>query len=445
MSDAQLVKRVNSFIARAQQEEINLHGFCLSVDGVEKVSAYYAPFAPGQPHRMYSVSKTFTGLAIGMLAEEGRLSLSDPLCRYFPEWAGDRPHPFLEQTLIEDLLCMASCHRETTYKKQTDHCWARTFFTVAPDHAPGMVFSYDTSASQVLGALVEKLTGKGLLDFLNERLFRPLGATDYKYWLQDPSGAAIGGSGLCLSLRDLHKTGQCLLDGGRGLVPGWYVQKMGLKHIETPLAVLPEEQLGYGWQCWRTRAGYAMVGMGSQLCLILPAKKAVFSVIADTRLDPNGHQRIYDAFFEELYPFLGEEDMPPAVLTLKALALKDRAVFAQSPAGVYRFGENPLRLKSLRLEGDCLIYEREDGEMVLPFTRGDTRLIPFPGHADTPAIAEAGWAADGLLRLRCHAVGHAPCGFELLLRFARQQVTVQARCSQDPLTEDYSGIASGAL
>ena len=69
-----LAKRIEAFIARLQREDVNMHGFVLSADGVRKAEAYYAPFRKGAPHRVYSVSKTFTGMAVGMLADDGLLS-----------------------------------------------------------------------------------------------------------------------------------------------------------------------------------------------------------------------------------------------------------------------------------------------------------------------------------------------------------------------------------
>ena len=78
--------RIQAFVRRLQKEDVNMHGFILTVDGQEKAKAYYAPFREGQPHRMYSVSKTITALAIGMLLDAGKLRLDDPICDYFQDY-----------------------------------------------------------------------------------------------------------------------------------------------------------------------------------------------------------------------------------------------------------------------------------------------------------------------------------------------------------------------
>ena len=122
------------------------------------------------------------------------LRLDDPIVRYFPDLLPPRPDERLTRLCISDMLRMATCHRATTYKTAPCDCWAASFFTVAPTHEPGTLFQYDTSATQVLGVLCERLSGQGLLEFLQNRVFDAAGATGPKKWLTDPSGAPQGGS-----------------------------------------------------------------------------------------------------------------------------------------------------------------------------------------------------------------------------------------------------------
>ena len=443
-ADQRLAERVDRFVARLKKEDVNMHGFLLSVNGREKVKAYYAPFREGQPHRMYSVSKTLTGIAIGMLIDEGKLSLDSRITDFFSDWLPPQPDRRLLRLRIRDMLRMATCYRRTAYREGVDDNWARVFFTSVPDHEPGSVFFYDTGCSQVLAALVKRLSGREVIDFLEERLFAPLGCQDERFWLRDPSGCCQGGTGLCMSLRDLHRVAQCLMEGGQGIVPAWYARDMARKHIETLLQDKEEERYGYGWQCWRTRSGWAMYGMGGQLSVICPEKRAVLSTIADTRLDPVGVQRIYDAFFDEIEPFLGTEDMPFTVLNPTVSPLPDRADVSSPETGVYRFPEgNALQLQSLRLAESCLHYRNARGDVDLPFSRGRVLETVWPGWPGVPALVSAGWVEEGLLRIRCFAVGSAPCGFDMLLSFAGRSVTVQCRRSADPVTAGYDGAASG--
>ena len=438
--------RIQAFVRRLQKEDVNMHGFILTVDGQEKVKAYYAPFREGQPHRMYSVSKTITALAIGMLLDAGKLRLDDPICDYFQDYLPENLSPWLAALTIRDMLRMATCYRWTQYREGVDENWAKSFFTGTPTHAPGSVFYYDTGCSQVLAALVKRLSGQEVINYLEDRLFKPLGCRDERYWLRDPSGCCQGGTGLCMSLRDMHRIAVCLLNDGEGVVPAWFAREMTEKHIETLNQANEEEQYGYCWQCWRTRAGWVMYGMGGQLAIVCPDKKTVLSTIADTRLDPCGVQRIYNAFFEEVYPFIGREDMEPAELTLKAHTIPDRAEYGLAETGVYHFPEgNQLQLKSLQLKGDCLHYENARGSVLLPFGRGDNKEIDYPGWPGVPALSCGGWVDQDLLRVRCYAVGNSPCGFDMLVRFQGNTVTVQSRKSYDPMTNSYDGVATGTI
>ena len=439
-----LGQRIENFVERVRREDINLHGLILSVGGAEKVKAYWAPFEEGQPHRMYSVSKTMVAMAIGMLAEEGKIRLEDPVVDYFPDLLPVEPSPYLLRLTLRDMLRMATCYRETAYREREDRDWTRPFFTGHPDHEPGTVFNYDTGASQVLSSLVRRVTGREVVDFLKERLFGPLGCEDEITWLRDPSGQCTGGTGLCMSLRDLNRVALCLSRGGDGLVPGWFVSEMQKKQIDTLLRENEEERYGYGWQCWRTRAGWVLYGMGGQLAVLCPEKDAVLCTIADVRLDPCGMQRIYDAFFEELYPWLDREDTAPLSLALPAPVVFHDQEAKRVIGGDYVFPSgNELGWRRLKVEEGRMSWVNGRGRCVLPMVAGETITADFPGWPGEPATVSAGWFGDGLLRVRCFAIGQSPCGFDMVLAFVGERVTVQARRSWDPMTDGYDGAASG--
>ena len=438
--------RVQQMILRLEREDVNMHGFLLSVRGEQKAGAYYRPFREGQPHRMYSVSKTILGLAIGMLAEEGKLNLDDPVASCFPDLLPEQPDGRILRQTIRDMLRMATCYARTAYNEREDDDWTAPFFTGRPTHEPGTVFHYDTGASQVFASLVRRVSGKEAVDFLEEHLFSPLGLKDERYWLRDPSGCCQGGTGLCMSLRDLHRIGLCIMNGGEGIVPAWYIRQMTRKQINTFQRPYAEEQWGYGWQCWMTRAGWSMYGLGGQLCIACPEQQVLMTTVADTRLDLCGVQKIYDAFFEEILPYTGSEDMAPEMFSLQVRTLEDQPENRIRSAGPYAFsGENPLQLRSLTLRENTLVLEHRESVEEVPFRPGEVLGTCWPGMPEVPAVVTSGWTAPGELRLRCHAVGDAPCGFEMLLCFREGTATVQCFRSHDPLTDLYEGVASATL
>ena len=443
---------VTRMLDRLDTEGVRMHGFTLTRDGETLAAGTWAPMRPETPHRMFSVSKSMTSLAIGILEADGKLMLTDPICDYFQDMLPDTVPGPLRRLTLRDMLRMATCHSVTTYKQVNQPDWTRTFFTVPPTHEPGTVFHYDTSASHTLAALAERLSGMPLLDFLQTRLFDGIGAADEKRWLADPVGVSQGGTGLIMTLRDLTKTALFCLGGGAGTPLEGYLKRAVQTHIETPLQGRAEERYGYGYQFWRVRlGGYAMYGMGGQLAVILPEINTVFCTTADTQLDPGGVQKIFDIFFETVYPALlgGAE---PTQSERDALAEKTDALamvpvpgnarFAAPLDREYVFSENPAGFSYLCLKDGELIWDNASGRCALPFAMGGWATSVFPGTQE-PCITSAGWFEPGVLRLQCHLTGDAPCGLDMVLSFVGDSVTVQMKSVRNPLTERYAGTMSG--
>ncbi|MGN0780001.1 MAG: serine hydrolase domain-containing protein [Aristaeellaceae bacterium] len=439
-----------SMVERLEREQVCLHGFELRVGGSVRAEGYYAPFRKGDMHRMYSVSKTMTGLAIALLMDDGKLRLDDRIASFFPDKLPQHPDPRILRLTIHDMLRMATCHRKTTYREGVDENWDGTFFTVKPTHEPGTMFNYDTSCSQVLAALAERLSGKGLLAFLEERIFRPIGADDPKRWLTDPSGVPTGGTGLMMSLRDMAKVAQLMMDGGRGLVSAEYIRAATSKQSCNDAPNFPEEGYGYGYQLWMTRYGWAMYGMGGQMALCCPEKRVLLCTIADTRLDPYGIQRLHDAFQEDILDRVNELEIPGSDEALQRKLANLRMVSVPHVGGAcpqgsrtYIMEDNEQHLKRLVLEENAIRVVWEDSEDVFQWdVLGQNKMGIWP-NTDVPALTSAGLMENGALHVRCQAVGDSPCGAELFIYEKDGTVSVRMRMSSDPLTTRYQGIYWG--
>ncbi len=306
---------------------LNFHSIMVVKDGKVVLEKWFGKFAPEQPHTMFSVSKTFTAAAVGMVIADGKLSLKDRVDKFFPDKV--RPDNPCNAT-VEDLLMMAGGHdtdpslgilqfditaMTTSVKEGTDI--AAAFFSHPFVHEPGTHFCYNSLGTYLLSAIVTKLTGESVLDYLTPRLFEPLGI-DIPEWDADENGVSLGGWGLHLKTEDMAKMGQLLLQKGRWgskqLIPAEWVENMGASHIDcAPATLSPEEadakldparndwRQGYGFQTWRNKVeGFRADGAGGQFILVLPEKNAVVAVTAwlsDTQAE-------MDLIWDYIYPCL---------------------------------------------------------------------------------------------------------------------------------------------
>ncbi len=344
---------------------IPMHGYLLLQGKAVVAEKYYAPYDGDSLHRMYSVTKSFTALAIGLLAGQGRIRLEDKICGYFPEYASPKDtHPWCLELTIEDMLTMRTCHSSTTYKRYDGPDWTQSFFKVRPDHVPGTVFSYDTSSTHVLTALVEKLTRMPALDYLRKGVLDRLGFSKEAYIITDPAGVSQGGSGLMCTLRDMAGAAYLCshygnLDGEQ-LLPLDFMQRALTIQVNTDLNPKLDEQYGYGYFFWMPREeGFCMFGMGGQLALCFPKLDFCLLTMADTNGIPAGLQIIYDCFYRTVYPCLKERE-----------------------------GENPLAYAAASLSagrkadwkrGEALTRERTEGQ-VYEFYGNDMRLLWISFH-----------------------------------------------------------------
>lgn len=294
---------------RLNKNQIPMHSFLLLRYGKLITEGYYAPCNASTLHRMFSVSKSFTAVAIGLLADEGKLCLNDPIIKYFPEKLPSDLHPWIAEMTIRDMLMMRTCHASTTYKLNNTTDWVKSFFTTPPTHPAGRVFHYDTSSAHTLCALVEKLTGMEMLTYIKKKL-PALNLSEASYMLKDPMGISIGGSGLVATSMDLLKFGYFLQQKGcidnEQLLSSAYIEEATAKLTETCVtAPLPSEAAGYGYQIWQNeKGGFVCYGMGGQLIIVLPDYDLICVTTADTQGISGGNQMIYQAIYEEILPYI---------------------------------------------------------------------------------------------------------------------------------------------
>ena len=318
-----------------------MHSICIWQNGNILQEEYFAPYQKDRMHRMFSITKAYTSLAIGALMAEGKLSLDDPIVKYYPEYTPEDVHPWLTQMTIRDMLSMRTCHKSTTYKINEKEHWVRSFFVTPPDHAPGKIFKYDTSSAHTMAALVKKLSGKGVLDYLREVYLDRIGFSAEAFVLTDPFGCEIGGSGMVAYPNDLLVTAKLLLSLYKGSYETDYPDLMGCAdsiydrafwqryaaYIQEAMryhvsnrhdAKTLDEGQGYGYQFWMLRSGGIMMyGMGGQYMVIYPDADLIFITTADTQSVQGGTQYILDEIRRVALTLGAKEQTPAAILPNK--------------------------------------------------------------------------------------------------------------------------------
>jgi CubicO group peptidase (beta-lactamase class C family) len=235
---------------------------------------------------LWSLSKSFTSTAVGLAVAEGKLSINEPVLKFFPKEApAERSHN-LKAMRVRDLLTMNTGHQNEVNWREAPH-WAKAFLAHPVPHEPGTHFRYNTPATYMLSAIVQKVTGKTALEYLTPRLFEPLGIEKPR-WDSSPQGVSIGGYGLFLRTEDIAKFGQLYLQrgmwNGKQILPAEWVDQATSKQVSNGSDPNNDWNQGYGFQFWRCRHGaYRGDGKDGQYCIVLPEKDAVIAITANAK------------------------------------------------------------------------------------------------------------------------------------------------------------------
>ncbi|HWX23129.1 MAG TPA: serine hydrolase [Candidatus Binatia bacterium] len=303
---------IRDFVEAA--DKINtLHSFMLVRHGRVLAEGWWKPEAADKPHNLASLSKSFNSTAVGLAIADGKLSLDDPVLKFFPADAPADPSENLKAMKVRDLLTM-TCGHDTEPKSVGGGPSVKQFLAHPVPHQPGTHFQYNTMGSYTLSAIVTKVTGQTTLEFLKPRLFDPLGI-EHPEWASSPEGNSLGGYGLKLCTEDIAKFGQLYLQkgkwNGKQLVPEKWIEQATSKQVpndqEGHSKIGIDWQQGYGFQFWRcTHNAFRGDGAGGQLCVEIPDKDAVLAITADT----GNFQGEMNAIWDKLYPAFQSEALP---------------------------------------------------------------------------------------------------------------------------------------
>jgi CubicO group peptidase (beta-lactamase class C family) len=294
-----VAKAMDGFFEQAAADSMDIHSVMIVRNGSVIFSRWQSEGADTVPHVLHSVSKTFTATAVGLAIADGKLALTDKVVDFFPDKLPANVSDNLKKMSVRDLLTMTCGHDVEPSGRGEGADWIESFLAWPVEHEPGTFYLYNSLGTYMCSAIVQKVTGEKVVDYLNTRLFKPL-HIDKPKWEESPQGINCGGWGLYLKTEDLAKMGQLLLQkgewNGQQLIPAEWVAEMSKKQVEsinpgTRIEQAEERGMtketsdwmqGYGYQMWRCRPGcFRADGARGQYIIVVPDKNAVIAITSD--------------------------------------------------------------------------------------------------------------------------------------------------------------------
>ena len=366
-----------------------LHSLMLLRGSAVVAEGWWAPYAPTEPHMLFSLSKSFTATAAGLAFAEGLLSPDDPVTSFFPDEVPAVVGPNLAAMRVRHLLSMSTGHDEDTLThlvRAQEGDWVRTFLARPVAREPGTFFLYNSGATYLVSAILQRLTGQTVRDWLEPRLFAPLGIAT-PYWERCPHGINTGGWGLNLRTEDIARFGLLYArDGewrGRRLLPAGWVAEATRAHVSNGDDPDSDWAQGYGYQFWRCRHNlYRGDGAFGQFCVVLPDHDTLVAITAGL----GDMQGVLNVLWEHLLPALGDAPLPADAEGEQALRTRLASLVLPAPAGA---PESPL---AARVSGRTYDLAPNDQQLTHVTFDFAARRLSLTGAAGEQQLA---WGSNG--------------------------------------------------
>jgi len=289
---------ISNYLKAVKESGQDLHSLMIVRHGKVVFETWLGDNAADKNHILNSVSKTFTATAVGFAITENQLKVTDKVISFFPDILPKEISPFLKELEVRHLLTMSVGQNVSLVNKVRDirgADWMQEILATPFESKPGTVFDYNSLATYMLSAIVQKVTGQKVIDYLTPRLFEPLGIEGVT-WDESPQGINLGGWGLYVKTEDMAKLGQFILQKGKWngkqlIAKSWIDEMTTYKIASLPsgakkgdLKMNPEDSdwlQGYGYKMWICRhSGVRADGAGGQYIILLPEKDAVIVTTA---------------------------------------------------------------------------------------------------------------------------------------------------------------------
>lgn len=479
---------IEKYLKLFERNHLPIHSVVMIRHGKVFYENYWKPFDADYLHRMYSVTKSFAGLGIGFLVQDGRIDLDEPAVSYLDEETTKNAGEYVKKQTVRQMLMMCTggtCKVSHFFAEKPADRLKHYFDRSAPEynevsHIPGTMFEYDSTGSFVLGAIVEEVSGKTLLEFLREKLFDKIGVSKDAYFLQSPGGHTWADSGLICTAMDLARTMQFLLDGGKWngeqILDGDFVKDATSNLISTDqTGHYGPGSDGYGYQIWKTaHDSFAFFGLGMQYAMAVPEKDMVLVVNAYCQGSPIAKSVILDRFFEEIEEKAVDMPLPEDQAAYESLmeyskdlelyALKDSIGdnVADEVSGMeYIMDENPMGISKMKFtftDDVCkLDYTNAQGDKTLLFgmEKNVFGIFPQEGYSDMvgneiapgnyyKCATSAVWTHKRSLKLLVQVVDKYFGRLFMRVTFTENgEIAVMMHKDSENFMNEYSGYAQG--
>jgi len=474
-----------NFLKKVNRKKIPMHSLVIAKGDDIILDAYWAPFEKNKLHRMNSVTKSFVGLTIGLLIDEGRLNYNDKVIDFFPEAAEYNVTEAKREETVYDLLTM-----KTSYVLVPGQHWVRykrynrikDYFEDKAFKPRQTLFYYDSPASYILGVIAERITGESFISYLYKRVLSKIGFSEHTTCIKDAFGYSWGDSGLLCTAQDLAKVARLIQNrgkwGGEQLISEKFISEAIKSHGASCVDGNDANpgNYGYGFQIWVERdGGFGFHGMGMQYMICYPEKDIVMACCADTQGNDAARSIFLDMYndfvLEEIksapipedpegYKLLCDYIKEMKLVCLDGTVSSDIAGLIEGK--IIRLNENPMGIKwmSLRFEEHfgVLSYENSQGKKELPFGVCSNVFGEFPedgydnltiGEAPLgyhhPCAVSGAWQDEKTFAIKAQMIGNHLGGLYIRIAFNKNNVGIHMSKSTECFLNEYSGYAIGKL
>lgn len=477
-------KKIQKYIQVLEKIGCDTHSILMARGDKLFFEQYWSPIDANFSHRMFSVTKSFVSIAVGFAVQDGLCALDDKITDYFPEDVPEDVLPAVKQQTIRNMLMMSTGYLQSCGKwfaEQEDRVKFYFHHNREANRAagefskyPGAFFDYDSTGSFILGALVERLTGKSLNAYLREKLFDKIGVSEQVRFLKCPGGHSWGDSALLCPPMDLLKVARFVLNYGsyKG------EQILSRDYLEEATSDLISNgdrsaynTFGYGYQFWRTWNNcFLFNGAAGQLALCSPDKDMilVYNGAAD------GRDTIIFRFLEEILETAADEPLLDDAENQSALeaycqTLKVRSISTNVETDMqsrisgktYHLQKNPMGITQVRLDFDgeegVFSYVNAQGSKKLPFKicencqaifpqegyPGEIGVLYAPGNY-YKCVVSAGWSEKQKFSIAVRILDDYLGGFRFYFYFIDEDhVAFRSNGGGEVFGQEYNGYTEG--